>query len=157
MPLWHPYLSVRILVAIHILQCVSCWGLWPCLSPVCWAPLFVLTFTKLYWRIKICTQLKKILLSVSCILLTTPCFPPNSYQLMYTMAAMKTNELQRCTVNLKTPIIQIHRDKRNRPHICHLNFHPFILIHSPIYQQWAQVLILEGSKKLDNISETTSQ
>lgn len=131
LPLLHPWLPVQILVALYILHdCVLCQGLWPCCSPVCWAPLFVLTFTKMYWRIETCTQLRKLLLNFSFSLFPTPCFPSNPCQLIYTMAAMKTNELQRHAMKLKTPTIQIQWDERNRPHICHMNFQPLTLYHS---------------------------
>lgn len=77
MPLLHPWLPVQILVALYILHdCVLCQGLWPCCSPVYWAPVFVLTFTKMYWRIETCTQLRKLLLNFSFSLFPTPCFHP---------------------------------------------------------------------------------
>lgn len=111
------------------------------LFPSLLSSLLVLIFTEMYQRIKTCTQLKKHLLFFYFSLFPATCFLSSPCQLIYTM----TNEQQRHTMNLKTRIIKIQWDERNRPHICHVKFQLLTLCHSLIYQWWVWILILSGT------------
>lgn len=132
-------LSKYQLYVLH--DCVSCQGLWPYCSSVCWAPHCVLTFTEMYQRIKTYTQLKKLLVFSCFSLFPTTCFLSSPCQVIYTM----TNELWRHAMNLKTPIIKNQWDERDRPHISHMKFQLLLLYDSLIYQWWAGILILGGT------------
>lgn len=140
MPFWHPCLSVRHLVAIHILH-----------DSVCH---IVCDFTDFqsdeHLTLSLCSQ---------------NCVEESRHELRWErsyriFSAAYFQSLvphptkwwipwqqwrQMCfrhNLNFKTPTTQIHGDERNRPHICHLNLQPLILCHSLVYQQWTWVLIL---------------